>query len=101
MRTSETNILTIPLLKIDRWRRVSRLYPYDARLHLGRRTEVVLPHLHEVIDARQELRVDGQAAIQFVAGLRHEPLRKLSLQFTLGSYSVSHPTEIDRSQPGT
>ena len=72
--------LTVPLSKIDRRRRISWLDPNHARLNLGRRPKVVLAHLHEVVHPRQELRVDGKPAVELVAGLRHEPLRKLPLQ---------------------
>ena len=72
--------LTVPLPKIDGRRRVPGLDPHYARLDLWRRPKVVLAHLHEVVHPRQELRVDGQPAVELVAGLRHEPLRKLSLQ---------------------
>ena len=35
----------VPLLEVDGWRGVARLYPHHGGLHLGRRPEVVLPHL--------------------------------------------------------
>ena len=35
----------VPLLEVDGWRGVARLNPHHGGLHLGRRPEVVLPHL--------------------------------------------------------
>lgn len=59
----------VPLLEIDVRGRVTRLDPDDGAVHLGRRAEVVLPDLQEVVDPGEELRVGAEAAVLGVTGL--------------------------------
>ena len=75
----------VPLLVVDGRRRILGLDAHHARLDLGRRPEVVLADLHQVVDARQQLRVDGQAAVELLARLGRQAERELALEHEYGA----------------
>ena len=70
----------IPLLEVDWGRGVDWLDLDDARLDLWGRAEVVLADLHDVGDLRQQLGVDGEAAVELVTRLGDETKGELALE---------------------
>ena len=53
--------------------------------HLWGWPEVPLADLHEVVDPREELGVDGEPAVELVPGLGHEALGELPLEHEHGA----------------
>lgn len=54
----------IPVQKVNIRQWILRLNSHDAALHLGRRLEIVLSHLDEVVNSRQQLHIHTQPTIQ-------------------------------------
>ena len=75
----------VPLSEIDRRRRIPGLQPDHRTLDFWRRPEVVFADFHDVVDPGEELGVDGQPAVEFVAGLSHQTLGKLALEHQDGA----------------
>ena len=76
----------VPFSEIDRRWRISRLDSNHARLNLWRRLEIVLADFHEVVDASQQLRVDGETAVKLVTGLSNQSLSKLTLKYNMMTF---------------
>ena len=70
----------VKLFKAHRRRRVERHEAHDGRLDVRRRSEVVLAHVHHVVDLGVELHVRGQTRPERGTGLRDEAHRELALE---------------------
>lgn len=70
----------IPLEIIDWRRRVLWFDPHDTALDFGRRLEVVLPHLEQMVYPRKQLHIDRQTTIQLVVLFCTESLGELFLE---------------------
>lgn len=78
----------IKLLEAYRRRRVERHDAHDGRLDVRRRAEIVLAHVHHVVDLGVELHVRGQTGPERGAGLRDQPHRELALE-----HQYRHPEQ--------
>lgn len=86
--TEEDARQAVKLLEAHRRRRVERHQAHDGRLDVGRRTEVVPAHVHDVVDLGVQLHVRGQAGPERGTGLRDQPHREFALEHQYG-----HPEE--------
>ena len=53
--------------------------------YLWRRPEISLSDLHDVIDPGEQLRINRESTVEFVARLRHKSLRELALEHQHGA----------------
>ena len=73
----------VPFSEIDRRWRIARLDSNHTRLNFWRRLEIVLADFHEVVDASQQLSVDGETAVKLVTRLGDQSLGKLALKYKI------------------
>jgi hypothetical protein len=91
----------VKLFEAHRRRRVERHDAHDGRLDVRRRAEVVLAHVHHVVDLGVELHVRGQTRPERGTGLRDEPHRELALEHQYGhaeERSVRQEAEDERGR---
>lgn len=91
----------VKLLEAHRRWRVERHEAHDGRLDVRRRAEIVLAHVHHVVDLGVELHVRGQTRPERGTRLRDEPHRELALEHQYGhaeERSVGQETEDERGR---